>query len=1216
MAFFTDIIKEATDKAVTTIDFYAKKKRELEEEQKRGGAVAMGGFVGGVMGKKKEDLSFREKAFTQQHQQPRFKDTFFKEETNQALIDQSRKEHHIEKHYGKPDDFKNVNLYNLPEYLKASSGIVRKGAEMVEVGAKGYLSYKTFGASNIGLSYMDNRTAKDKYPELYHSLPSIKIPEFVPLIGGSELTTTDIVENIGLSRGGGKLGVVFIGKRTGWKKALAWISAQVAWDLPEGFLEKPRENFYLSPEEKLDIELSENKSKGVDIKQYLSSKGLDNKEIELVLSDESLSYPELAERVGLRRTTWSDELGARWENAKFNVLVGLMGSAIVEGGTKGIKISAPKITELKNGATYARGVLDKIDGLDVDAKQATFMRLIEESKLTTFEKIGAYSQTKSGFIKLPEEDFDKLITKITPEVKRMKTISRAKKGEVAQIFKTKKYDLSPAQASVLDELRKGMGLGRRKVQSFAEVEELAQVIGMDTKKLLMEIDSNRITAPEVKALTNVISQNAEDITKLEKSLYGVVGQTDRLKIEKEIDSLFYETKLALKKQIKGGTEAGRSIAAYRMLANKTLDKDVWYRQAIKTAGDKKFDMIAKRRIDELLDSDLTTSQKKIELSRFIAGLEVSSLSTQISSLWKAGLLTAPSTHYTNILSTAVMGGMEKFSKTIAVPLDIVASVFTKKRTKAFSRGTMKEGALIGYAEAKQMILHGATTSDLKKWDIRKEVNFGTGKGAEILNKYTRFVFRSLGAEDKIFYNIALKSSISEQAKVISINAGMKGQAVDINAGKRGKKVKEVILKGRELENYFYKNPTKDMSAGAITHAEYVTFQADNTLAKAVSAFKRVDGMALPTDFVMPFIKTPTNVVTNVIDFSPFGTVKNTITGIVNQIKTGKFNQKGFVESVSRQLTGTGIMALGYYLAQKGMMTGAYPEDERTRQLWKVKGVEDQALKIGERWYTLKRLSPLGNLLALGADWHNADSTGLIDRTKETAFKGIKVFTEQPFFEGISNLTDAYKAPERNLGRYTDRLAGSFVPSIVRRLANAFDSEKKETEGAFDEIISRIPFLKSTLPTKYDEYGQVEKYEDSKIGLVSPFTGKTERETPELNEIERLQDLGYRVAPTKITKRITVNIKKAKYLSDSQKEEIEKKKKTNPSIKSVSVTLSAEALNIYRKALGEKLQKYQNKVVESPQYEELSDEEKAKLLEDIRKTVATAMKEAYFDYEEE
>ena len=106
------------------------------------------------------------------------------------------------------------------------------------------------------------------------------------------------------------------------------------------------------------------------------------------------------------------------------------------------------------------------------------------------------------------------------------------------------------------------------------------------------------------------------------------------------------------------------------------------------------------------------------------------------------------------------------SDVVSTSLDVLASLVTGQRTKAYSLRTL--GAEIGavkkgLTKGGRYLRNGIYPDELlTKWDLPRQVNFKS----KILNGYTQAIFRSLGAEDIFFRQIQMANSLEQSATVI------------------------------------------------------------------------------------------------------------------------------------------------------------------------------------------------------------------------------------------------------------------------------------------------------------------------------------------------------------------------------------------------------------------------------------------------------------------
>lgn len=750
------------------------------------------------------------------------------------------------------------------------------------------------------------------------------------------------------------------------------------------------------------------------------------------------------------------------------------------------------------------------------------------------------------------------------------------KKVVPQTFRTDKISITPEIQDGLNKRLTALGLSTRTVKSFDEMAQAAQELGTDPQRLLREISTSRIADDEVIALRNSINQDAQFIVKQEKIIAEgeltlkdlELGRiTDLIKqAEKRIDD-------ATKKLVKGGTAAGRTIAAFRVQAAQSMDPAVWFVKAQRVLGRRDLTIEMKQAI-----MDLIKQNDQQGLANFVSMLRSADWSEQAVTLWKAGLLTAPTTHLANIGGNTTMSALMTASDLVAAPFDVLASLVTGKRTTTVGRrtvGAKLRGLKIGAKEGYDFLKTGRYPSDLlQKYDLPDSVTFEN----PILKGYTEAVFRSLGAEDIVFRTAAMTESLEKEAIVIAKNEGLSGQAAFT-------RIKELLQK-----------PTNEMITNSIDAAEYATFQSPNVLAKGITGMRNAlatiikkgeatgelkdilmaDGArvaSLALEFIAPFTRTPTNIAARMADFSPVGIAR----AFSRLARPTTRSQRQFVQDLSRGVTGTGLMALGAYFYKKGIMTGSIPENSSERADFYAAGKQRSAFRFGDRWYRLDKTSPVGNLLSLGAEFQrlSKDASGL-ELAGATFAAGLKGLTEQTFLQGVSGGLKAINEPTQFGPSFVRQSASSVIPTIVRRAALTVDPVMREEEGLIDAFKNKIPGLRKQLAPRRDVFGDIVTTPGGRTNLIDPFQTSKAKDEPALKEAERLGT--------------TIGL---------------------PSETVNGVKLDTHEYSLYQKVNGRILKVALTQLLADPDYKELPTNEQRDLFDKTVKDVRTQVKNSVF-----
>lgn len=704
--------------------------------------------------------------------------------------------------------------------------------------------------------------------------------------------------------------------------------------------------------------------------------------------------------------------------------------------------------------------------------------------------ISAYNDFRRSYTQAKKVETPNLQTKYYDTLTGGKKIESPK---VEQTFKTQKFDVTTKEEQVLKDTLKKLGLDERTVRSFDEMKSIAQDLLGDPKKAVQDIQSGRIKDSEIVALGNVISTSTDRISKLTKELKK--NPTD-LRLQQALDTEEALLNQAIKKRVKGGTEAGRSVVAFRILANKTLDPTYWVTKAQKQLGESR--KLTANEADAI--NTLIQDGDRLGLAKFVSMLGESSMREKALSLWKAGLLTSFRTHEANILANTAFGGLETLKDIPATGFDIARSKITgTPRAKSFSTMTGTEslkGAKRGVGQAAQYFKQGVDPRDINKFENLRSIRYGNSKGGKLAQRYVDFVFRTLGAEDKVFREAAFNRSIADQVVTLSKNQ-------KISAGEMSKMLQD---------------PDPKMVATAIKDAEYATFNNPNKISEAAKRAKASDGtIATGIDFVFPFIRTPTNVLLRAIDYTPVGVTKTVLQKIM---KGGEVvTDRELADAFGRSATGLSLLAAGYLLARDGKIQGASPASEADRSQMYLEGKQPNSILINGKWTQIQKISPVANLLIMGAALYNTEGN-LGQKTYKAGLEGVKALSEQSFLKGASSAIGAITDPEKGGKKYIESAVGGIVPNIVKDVARGTDDVLRAKDTVLDSVVAGIPGLNQGLPVKVDALGNPIAQPNLVNALFNPLNPKEATNDPLILEFKRvgysLNTVGDTISGQKLT----------------------------------------------------------------------------------------------------
>jgi hypothetical protein len=186
--------------------------------------------------------------------------------------------------------------------------------------------------------------------------------------------------------------------------------------------------------------------------------------------------------------------------------------------------------------------------------------------------------------------------------------------------------------------------------------------------------------------------------------------------------------------------------------------------------------------------------------------------------------------------------------------------------------------------------------------------------------------RALGAVSKgpdfAAYSAVYKSEMEKQGFLSAINSGIK-------------RSDKAAIKAH-IEN-FINEPTEAAMLQADRIGKNTTFQrSDSTGGKVANHLNNAPTLVKPfVNAVVPFVRTPINMASSAVTMTPAGIIK----GLFQLTSKSKASQREAIRTLSLGITGSGISAVGYYLFNLGIITGANDSGDKD-----VDAIREQAGK--------------------------------------------------------------------------------------------------------------------------------------------------------------------------------------------------------------------------------------------------------------------------------
>ena len=203
---------------------------------------------------------------------------------------------------------------------------------------------------------------------------------------------------------------------------------------------------------------------------------------------------------------------------------------------------------------------------------------------------------------------------------------------------------------------------------------------------------------------------------------------------------------------------------------------------------------------------------------------------------------------------------------------------------------------------------------------------------------------------------------------------------------------------------------------AIKEAQKATYRDTNAFSQMVSEFGRSPESnpieksgRIVADGIMPFRKTPANILVRGVEYSPLGLLKGLSYDLV-QVGKGKMTATEAIDNISAGLTGTGLLVLGVYLAAQGIIRGHGEDEEKEKKFNEMMGHQSYALELPNgQSITLDWLAPEALPFFVGVNLWETSKGSQEELNLSAILKSVSHITE-PMLElsclqGVNDLVE-------------------------------------------------------------------------------------------------------------------------------------------------------------------------------------------------------------------
>ena len=891
---------------------------------------------------------------------------------------------------------------------------------------------------------------------------------------------------------------------------------------------------------------------------------------------------------------WGDFSRADAEQALQDGKIAIYSSYPIKNGVfvSTSKIQAQEYAGGKNGKVYSKTVpLDSVAWINGDEGQYARVENIDNEPyssddLSTLQR-DLYNRHKNGELTNEEylEETDKLWGKANEEYGMLP------QGEKAQLN-------MPVPTAVAED-KPTERFTRTIIETGKLSEEMLQ--GMEEKVLLGDFSYKVISDEKAlqKADSAIKNGTAEDIwesvvndgKRINKNEIAIgeqllkdaieSGNTKRvLELSAELADIFTRAGQVVQsaRLLKKMTGAGRLVSLQRTV--KTINKDLRTKYGEDYPPIKISEKSAKRLAEAKTAGGIEYAYQ--EILQEVADKVPPTFLDKWNAWRYFAMLSNPKTHIRNFVGNGLFLPTVTIKYALATGMEAMFVKDNAKRTKTL--GIKQEYRDFAKNDSKRQsvknLLKGNKYND--KTAIREKQKIFESKA---LNFLTEFNSNALEFEDMLFKNIYY---------IRALAGYLQARNVDL------KNISQEVL--------------DDARTYAVEEAKKATFNDESALANAIQRFGNKNlATNMLVEGVLPFKRTPINIVKRGIEYSPIGLIKTATKGLYD-VKKGKITLSECIDGFASGLTGTGLLALGWVLASVGLVSGGEDDDDESR-FEKMLGKQEYAIEIGDKSYTVDWAAPANIPFFIGVEISN------ISRNEEdftfanvfnTMWNALEPITNLSMLSGIQSVIESarYAEPSQVISSIAVDALASYgmqgLPSLLGATARTIDSKQRSwyidkndkwldstAQTIKNNIQSKVPGLTKTQIPKIDMWGR--EVSRGKVGervlenFISPgyYSAIEYNETSE--ELKRIfKETDVDVFPNLAEKSFAVD-KKTKYLT-------------------------ADEYVTYAKAKGSYSFDYLKEFMEHSSYERLTDAEKADVITDLYKYANAKAKTTVSNYD--
>ena len=659
-----------------------------------------------------------------------------------------------------------------------------------------------------------------------------------------------------------------------------------------------------------------------------------------------------------------------------------------------------------------------------------------------------------------------------------------------------------------------------------------------------------VSAEEIIALARTMRQKQMDIATLAKEVSGVdASDLSRMKLlQAQADADIITQSI-----LGARAEAGRALGAFNFYNRIIESGDInAIRQVLSAPG-------IKNRIEGLAEGFKAVGEDPLAQLQFLQKQSKTTFGDKARSYYYANILSGVGTHERNVLGN--IGSLT--SDLIVQPVaGMIARAKGDRSIRLDELPSQAVGAVAGleqgFREALFTLRHGINPRALSKAAASAEGGVLDVPRVEFSGVMAPFNApgRAMDATDTFFKAVTRNKTLYGMAHTMAKNEKLTGEAFQARV--------LALRNGTAID-------AEPLHRAADNAAARSTFQeALGPVGQDIQAALRAHPALT---LVVPFFKTPTNILKQGLEFSPAGFL----------MKAAKQEGRLGIEAQARATAGSVGAGFLFYLASTGRLSGAGPAPGPERESLLATGWKPNSIRVGDAWRSYQPIQPLNvvaSLVANGVEtWKDAgaNKAEVPDMIGQVLARGANTFLDQSFVSGLSDAIEAVRDPERSAMRVGGRILSGFMPfsSLQRTVARTMDPVQRNPQTMREVVQAGIPGVSTGVPARLDRFGQT-------IQTSNPFDPLMSSPTRRDPVSEEMRRIGYDIG--RPTDRLT--------------------------LKGQRLPLSAEDQQALEAERGQRSYAALAKLIENSSYQQMSPDRRRVIAEKVVTDARSAVSEKY------